>query len=452
MEKTNLIMDYNDKPSTGKWITLSFQHVFAMFSATVLVPLLTGLPISIALFSSGIGTLIYILCTKGKVPMYLGSSFAYIAYINTTLWAVGENGDILTGTQNPNGGYGAMIAGVVAVGLVYCIVALIIKFLGTKWIEKILPPVVVGPMIIVIGLSLASSAVSNTGLTADPNWKNIVVALATLLFTAILSIKGKGFIKIIPFLLGICFGYVLSVILNFLPGDEIMDLSALKEVVTHPSEWFKIPEFTIIGWKDAELGAGISMAKLNFSYVLAAIPIAFATICEHIGDHQVLGKITGKNYMEEPGLSRTLLGDGIATSVAGLMGSVPNTSYGENTAVVGMSKIGSVWVTGLAAIIAVLLSFCNVFTVLISTIPSAVMGGICLILYGFIASNGLRVLIDNKTDMNDSRNVIIVSVMLIIGLGGAVLYKFTGMALASLFGIILNLVLPKEKAEEIKQE
>lgn len=447
MENKELLMDYNDKPTLGKWLVLSFQHIFAMFSATVLVPLLTGLPISIALFSSGVGTLIYILCTKGKVPMYLGSSFAYIAYINTVLYSIDASGNKIT---NPEGGYGALIVGVVGIGLVYCIVALIIKFIGTKWIEKLLPPVVVGPMIIVIGLSLAGSAVSNTGLTENPSWKMIVVSLSTLIFTAILSIKGKGFIKIIPFLLGICFGYLVSIILNLLPGDKILDLSLLKETFLTSSKWFKIPEFTILGPENKELGLGINMAKLNFSFVLSGIPIAFATICEHIGDHQVLGKITKKNYLEDPGLSRTLLGDGIATAAAGLIGSVPNTSYGENTAVVGMSKIGSVWVTGLAAIIAILLSFCNLFTVFISTIPSAVMGGICLILYGFIASNGLRVLVDNKIDMNDSRNVIIVSVMLIIGLGGAVLYKFTGMALASIFGICLNLILPKEK--KIKSE
>lgn len=455
MENKQLIMDYNDKPSNGKWITLSFQHVFAMFSATVLVPILTGLPISIALFSSGIGTLIYILCTKGKVPMYLGSSFAYIAYINSVLYMIKDNGEVEVdefGNRilNADGGRGALIAGVVAIGIVYCLVAILIKIIGTKWIEKLLPPIVVGPMIIIIGLCLAGSAVNNTGLTQNPNWKMIVVSISTLLITALLAIKGKGFIKIIPFLLGIVGGYLVAIIVNFLPGDQILNLTELKEVVTTPYKWFAIPSFTIAGWKDADLGAGIHMAKLQFGFVLSAIPIAFATICEHIGDHQVLSRITGHDYAKDPGLDKTLIGDGVATAVAGLIGSVPNTSYGENTAVVGMSKIGSVWVTGLAAILAILLSFCNVFTALIASIPSAVMGGICLILYGFIASNGLKVLIDNKTDMNNSRNVIIVSVMLIIGIGGAVLYKFTGMALASIFGIVLNLILPKEKV--IKEE
>lgn len=449
-----MLLDYNEKPSTGRWITLSFQHVFAMFSATVLVPILTGLPISIALFSAGVGTLIYILCTKGKVPMFLGSSFAYLGYMSTVLYITNDNGDLL---PNPDGGRGALIAGVVLVGLIYIIVSLIIKFVGKNWLHKLLPPIVVGPMIIVIGLCLAGSAVSNAGLNINGSfievikngsWKSIVISLTTLIVTAILAIRGKGFFKIIPFLIGIIAGYLIGLVINWLPGAHVFNFEELINTVTTPSQWFKLPEITLIGWKDADLGLGISMAKVKFTYLIPVIPLALATICEHIGDHQVLGNITGKDYTINPGLDKTLLGDGIATLFAGVIGSVPNTSYGENTAVVGMTKVGSVWVTGLAAIIAILLSFFNVFTQLIHTIPNAVMGGVCLVLYGFIAANGLKVLVDAKVNIHSTRNIIIISIMLIIGLGGAKIFGFTGMSLASIFGILLNLILPKEKNNE----
>lgn len=439
-----MLLGANDRPKTGKWIALSFQHVFAMFSATVLVPMLTGLPISVALFSSGIGTLIYILCTKKKVPIYLGSSFAYITYIISASTMVG-------------GGIGAAMTGILVVGLIYMIVSLIIALVGSDWLNKLLPPVVVGPMIMVIGLGLASTACQSAGLTvtsgALQDWRVIVVALATMFITACVSIKAKGFLKVIPFLIGICGGYILAVVLGFIPFQgygALVDFSELKEVILTPSKWFALPEFKILGWKDQELGAGISMVKLNFAAALNVIPLAFVTMCEHIGDHKVLGSITGKDYIKDPGLHRTLLGDGVATAFAALIGGPANTSYGENTSVVGITKIGSVWVTGLAAVIAVLLSFFNVFTTFISTIPGAVMGGVCLILYGFIASNGLKTLIDSKVDMTKTRNLIIISVMLVIGIGGATIsygiVTFSGMALAAIVGIILDKTLPRNEA------
>lgn len=439
-----MLLGANDRPKTGKWIALSFQHVFAMFSATVLVPMLTGLPISVALFSSGIGTLIYILCTKKKVPIYLGSSFAYITYIISASTMVG-------------GGIGAAMTGILVVGLIYMIVSLIIALVGSNWLNKLLPPVVVGPMIMVIGLGLASTACQSAGLTvtsgALQDWRVIVVALATMFITACVSIKAKGFLKVIPFLIGICGGYILAVVLGFIPFQgygALIDFSELKEVILTPSKWFALPEFKILGWKDQELGAGISMVKLNFAAALNVIPLAFVTMCEHIGDHKVLGSITGEDYIKDPGLHRTLLGDGVATAFAALIGGPANTSYGENTSVVGITKIGSVWVTGLSAIIAVLLSFFNVFTTFISTIPGAVMGGVCLILYGFIASNGLKTLIDSKVDMTKTRNLIIISVMLVIGIGGATIsygiVTFSGMALAAIVGIILDKTLPRNEA------
>lgn len=444
MKQNNLILDYNEKPAKkSQWFFLSFQHVFAMFSATVLVPLLTGLPISTALFASGVGTLIYILCTKGRVPIYLGSSFAYISYIQTVLAST-----VLTG--NPS--YGPALTGLVAVGLIYVIVALIIKFVGVKWIHKLLPPVVIGPMIMVIGLGLAGSAVSNTGLVVGGDWRSMIVAVLTVIIVGIIAIRGKGFLKIIPFLIGIIGGYLIALALNWIGDTRLIDFTELANVIKDPKQWFALPKFIFLGWKDAELGAGISMAKVSFAAVISVIPLSFVTISEHIGDHEVLGSITGKNYLEEPGLHRTLMGDGIATAFAGLIGGPANTSYGENTSVVGMTKVGSVWVTGGAAIIAILLSFCNIFTTFIATIPAAVMGGVCLILYGFIASNGLKVMFDKKVDLTKTRNIVIISVMLVIGLGGAAikitdLSSLTGMALSMIFGILLNLILPKEKEE-----
>ncbi len=447
-------LDAKYLPPKGRLILLSFQHVFAMFSATILVPMLTGLPISVALFASGIGTLIYILCTKAKVPIYLGSSFAYIEYIlAVSVYVTLESGEKVISS------YGPALTGLVFVGLIYVIVALLIKLFGTAWLNKTLPPVVIGPMIMVIGLGLSGSAISNTGLILKGDWRSVVVSLGTLLIVSFTAIRSKGFLKVIPFLIGIVGGYLIAIGLNFIPNGShvLIDFGPLKEVITNPSKWFGLPELTIMGWKDQGLFANISMYKVSFGALLTVIPLAFATICEHIGDHKVLGEITHQNYLDDPGLSKTLMGDGIATAVAGLIGAPANTSYGENTSVIGMTKVGSVWVTGCAAILAIILSFCNIFTTLIATIPAAVMGGVCLILYGFIAANGLRTLIDAKIDLTSTRNLIIISVMLVIGIGGAAIYNpqgmkvFTSVALSAIIGVILNLILPNEKNNKIEE-
>lgn len=447
-EKETLNPGY--KPPKRKWFLLSVQHVFAMFSATVLVPMLTGLPISVALFASGVGTLIYILCTKGKVPIYLGSSFAYIAYICVAAGVIKNDAGVIISADL----YGPAFTGIILVGLIYCIVAGIIKVFGIGWLIKLLPPVVVGPMIMVIGLSLAGSAIGNTGMVENGDWRAIIVSLSTMLIIAFLAIKAKGFLKVVPFLMGIIGGFIIAEIFDRIPNGSHNLVANMKfiDVLKNPSEWFSLPKFAILGWKDAELGAGISMYQINFSAAISVIPLAFATICEHIGDHHVLGSITGKNYLKDPGLHRTLLGDGLATMFAGFIGGPANTSYGENTSVVGMTKIGSVWVTGGAAVIAILLSFCNLFTTLISIIPASVMGGVCLILYGFIASNGLKILFDKKINLGVTRNLVIISVMLIVGIGGAIipLYgvaKITPVALSAILGLLLNVILPKEKNE-----
>ena len=427
-----MILGVREKPKTGKWLALSFQHVFAMFGATILVPFLTGLPISVALFASGAGTLIYILCTNAKVPVYLGSSFAYIGVVA----AVSGYAD--TGTGN----YASALTGLFVVGLIYAIISIIIKFVGKKWIEIALPPIVIGPMIMIIGLGLSGVAIGNSGLSGG-SWKDMLTALVAFAIVILVAMKGKNFIKIIPFLFGIIGGYVFASII----GN--VDFSNLLEVITHPGQWFRIPEFMFLGCKDGSatvLGSQITFYHINLTSVLTIDPLAFVTAVEHIVDHAVLSKIVGKDFLHDPGLDKTLLGDGLATAFAAMIGGPANTTYGENTSVVGMTKVASVWVIGGAAVIAIILSFFNVFTTLISTIPASVMGGISIILYGFIASNGLRVLLDSKVNMSNLRNLIIVASMLVIGLGGSILqigtFQIYDMSFAAIVGIVLNFILP----------
>ena len=430
-KKSNLILDVNEKPSIGKWIILAFQHVFAMFGATILVPILVNsaagaevLTIPVTLVASGIGTLIYILCTKGKSPVYLGSSFAFIAPITAAYL---------------KGGVSGAMTGIMAVGLIYVIFAIIIKIIGKNWLDKLLPPVVIGPMIMIIGLGLAPSAISQIGLSSGAalEWQSIVVALVAFLTTAIVAVAAKGFLKVIPFLIGIVAGYLAGVAVG------IVDFTPITEAAV-----VGVPNFLI---------PFVSYTP-NFSAILTIAPIALVTIAEHIGDHTALSAIMNRDLLKDPGLDRTLLGDGIATFVAGAIGGPANTTYGENTSVVGMTKVASVWVIGLAAVIAIVLGFFTKFTALISTIPIAVLGGVSLLLYGFISVNGLKVLIQNQVDFNNTKNVIVASAMLVLGLGGATIsivsgdlaVTISGMSLAAIVGIILNLCLPTEKSEEDK--
>lgn len=430
-KKSNLILDVNEKPSIGKWIILAIQHVFAMFGATILVPILVNsaagaevLTIPVTLVASGIGTLIYILCTKGKSPVYLGSSFAFIAPITAAYL---------------KGGVSGAMTGIMAVGLIYVIFAIIIKLIGKNWLDKLLPPVVIGPMIMIIGLGLAPSAISQIGLSSGAalEWQPIVVALVAFLTTAIVAVAAKGFLKVIPFLIGIVAGYLAGVAVG------IVDFTPITEAAIVGVPNFLIPFVTYTP---------------NFSAILTIAPIALVTIAEHIGDHTALSAIMNRDLLKDPGLDRTLLGDGIATFVAGAIGGPANTTYGENTSVVGMTKVASVWVIGLAAVIAIVLGFFTKFTALISTIPNAVLGGVSLLLYGFISVNGLKVLIQNQVDFNNTKNVIVASAMLVLGLGGATIsivsgdlaVTISGMSLAAMVGIILNLCLPTEKVEEDK--
>ena len=420
----DLLLDVNQRPSAGKGILLSFQHVFAMFGATILVPLILGMPVSVALFASGVGTLIYMISTGFKVPVYLGSSFAFITAMSLAMKEMG--GDV-----------SAAQTGVILTGLVYVLVAAGVRFAGTKWIDKLLPPIIIGPMIIVIGLGLAGSAVTNAGLVADGNWKNALVAVVTFLIAAFINTKGKGFLRIIPFLFAIIGGYLFALTLDLVDFTPVLK-----------ANWFEIPGFYL------PFSTGGAFKEYNLYFgpeTIAILPIAIVTISEHIGDHTVLGQICGRQFLKEPGLHRTLLGDGIATSVSAFLGGPANTTYGENTGVIGMTRIASVSVIRNAAFIAIALSFLGKFTALISTIPNAVLGGMSILLYGVIASNGLKVLIKERVDFAQMRNLIIASAMLVLGLGGAILklgpVTLSGTALSAMTGIILNLILPHENKD-----
>ena len=420
----DLLLDVDQRPSAGKGILLSFQHVFAMFGATILVPLILGMPVSVALFASGVGTLIYMIATGFRVPVYLGSSFAFITAMSLAMKELG--GDV-----------SAAQTGVILTGFIYVLVAASVRFAGTKWIDKLLPPIIIGPMIIVIGLGLAGSAVTNAGLVADGNWKNALVAVVTFLIAAFINTKGKGFLRIIPFLFAIIGGYLFALTLGLVDFTPVLK-----------ANWFEIPGFYL------PFNTGGAFKEYNLYFgpeTIAILPIAIVTISEHIGDHTVLGQICGRQFLKEPGLHRTLLGDGIATSVSAFLGGPANTTYGENTGVIGMTRIASVSVIRNAAFIAIALSFLGKFTALISTIPNAVLGGMSILLYGVIASNGLKVLIKERVDFAQMRNLIIASAMLVLGLGGAILklgpVTLSGTALSAMTGTILNLILPYENKD-----
>jgi len=419
--KVNLLLDVDQNPPFAKGLLLSLQHVFAMFGATILVPLILGMPVSVALFASGLGTLIYMVATQFKVPVYLGSSFAFISAMAFAI-------------KQMNGDVSAAQSGVVLVGLVYVAVAFAVKLIGTKWIDRLLPPIVIGPMIMVIGLGLANSAVTNAGFIKDGTVQQISVAIVTFLITAFINTKAKGFLKIIPFLFGIIGGYIVAVLFGLVDFTPVLE-----------ADWIAIPQLYL------PFSTNGFFKEYHWYFgpeTWAILPVAVVTIAEHIGDHTVLSQICGRQFLKNPGLHRTLIGDGIATSVSAFIGGPANTTYGENTGVVGMTRIASVSVIRNAALFAIGLSFLGKFTALISTIPNAVLGGMSIMLYGVIASNGLKVLIEKQVDFREVRNLIIASSMLVLGLGGAILelgpVTLSGTALCALAGVILNLVLPKE--------
>lgn len=422
------VLDIHDKPTPVQLVTLSFQHMFAMFGSTILVPQLVGLSPAIALLTSGIATLFFLLITKFQVPAYLGSSFAFIAPILLAAGGLDDNGL----SVNP----GNAMIGAMAVGVTYGIVSLIIWKSGYKWIMKILPPIVVGPVIMVIGLGLSGTAVGMAmNVDGEYNLLHFSAALVTLFTAIVFTIFFKGILSTMPILIGLIVGYGYSIFIG------IVNFEPIKE-----AKMFAVPHFIIPG--------------VNYDFtitstiLLAMVPIVIVTISEHIGHQLVLGKVVNRDYIKEPGLHRSLLGDGFGTLISAFIGGPPKTTYGENIGVLAITRVYSVYVIAGAAVVAIVLSFFGKAMAVIATIPTAVLGGVSILLFGIIASSGLRMLVDNHVDFGNSRNLVIASVILVIGIGGAKFIvteslSLEGMALAAIIGVVLNAILPGKKEADI---
>ena len=405
---------------TPRMLVLGLQHMFAMFGATVLVPILVqgyGLPLSIqtTLLFAGLGTLLFHVCTKFKVPAFLGSSFAYLGGFSTVATMPAYEG------LDPKTKLAYALGGIVIAGLLYLVLALLFKVLGAKKVMRYFPPIVTGPMIIMIGLNLSGSAINN----ASTCWWLALVAMAIIV---VANIWGKGMVKIIPILLGVVGSYIVAVI----AGQ--VDFSGVSE-----ASFLGLQQFVI--------------AKFDVSAILVMAPIAIAAMMEHIGDISAISSTTGKNFIEDPGLHRTLVGDGLATAFAGFFGGPANTTYGENTGVLALSKVYDPRVVRLAAIYAIILSFSPKFDALVNSIPAAIVGGVSFILYGMISAVGVRNIVENQVDLTKSRNLIIAAVMFVSGLGfssvggitftvGGAAVTLSGLAIAALCGVILNAILP----------
>ncbi len=430
-EKVTQVIGVDEKPTKGKWLALSLQHMFAMFGATILVPQLVGLSPAIALLTSGIATIIFIMITKFQVPAYLGSSFAFI----TPMLVFTQAGDV-----------GSAMLGSILVAITYSIVALFIWKTGYKWIMRILPPIVVGPVIIVIGLGLAPTAINMASFIevngeSVYSLKHLSAAAVTLLIAIVVLIFFKGLLSLMPVLIGIIGGYIYALFIG------IVDFQPVRE-----ASWFAIPKF-VLPVIDYDVQFTLTMATVM-------VPVVIVTISEHIGHQLVLGRVVGRNYIKEPGLHRSILGDGIGTLISGLIGGPPKTTYGENIGVLAMTRVYSVYVILGAAIFAIVFSFFGKVMAAISTIPSAVLGGVSILLFGMIASAGLRMLVDHNIDFGSQRNLVIASVILVLGIGGAMLdvllfekyqIQISSMALAAITGVLLNLLLPGRPKELIDE-
>ncbi|HQA59871.1 MAG: solute carrier family 23 protein [Tepidanaerobacteraceae bacterium] len=386
----------------GQLLILGLQHAFTMFGATVLVPILTGISVSVALFTAGIGTLWFHLVTNRKVPIFLGSSFAFIAPVALAVKEMGIP---------------AAQGGIIVAGLLYCAMAAFIHFLGPKFMESLLPPIVTGPIIMVIGLNLAPTAIES----ASENW---FIAIAVLMVVAYVNLYAKGFLRMLPVISGIIVGYILCLFAN------LVDFTPIREAA-----WFAVPDF--------------SLPVFNLSAIGLIAPVAIASMVEHVGDILSVGATVEEDFVKDPGLPRTLIGDGIATTLAGLLGGPANTTYSENTGVLALTRVWKPEVMRVAAVIAIGLSFVQKLGAAIRTIPAPVIGGISIVLFGMIASVGVRTVVENQIDFKQPRNLFISSVILVVGIGGAVInfgggLQIGGMGLAAILGIILNQVLPRE--------
>ncbi|WP_427181311.1 uracil permease [Paenibacillus sp. TC-CSREp1] len=406
----------NQKMAFGPGSLLSLQHLFAMFGSTVLVPNLFGVDPSMILLMNGIGTLLYILMCKGKIPAYLGSSFAFIAPVMAVL------------KGHPENGYSMALGAFIVTGIVFCIVALIIKYAGTGWINVVFPPAVMGAIVALIGLELVPVAAQMAGLinsdpVNNPGWvpqaKPIILSMVTLGITVIGAVTFRGFPKIIHILIGIVVGYILGYSMGLVNTDKISDANfiSLPTITTPAFDW---------------------------SVILTILPVALVVIVEHIGHLLVTSSIVGKDLSKDPGLHRSLLGNGVSTILSGFVGSTPNTTYGENIGVMALTRVYSIYVIGGAAVIAILLSFSGTFSALVANIPVPVMGGVSLLLFGVIAASGLRILVEQKVDFAKPTNLILTTLVLVIGLSGTEISFYgvhlKGMALATIAGMLLSLL------------
>ncbi len=418
---------------TASVIILGLQHMFAMFGSTVLVPLLTGLSVSTTLLFAGVGTLLFHLVTKGKVPAFLGSSFAFLG----GYFAIAPK--LADGSSNIE-----MIPyacfGVACAGLLYLVMAALIKLFSAQKVMKFFPPIVTGPIIIAIGLTLSQSAIDG----CSTNW---TIALVAIVVVILCNVFGKGMIKIVPILIGVIASYVVAICMGEVDFSGVVSAS-----------WVGLPiekEYTILALFDENFDASMLITS-----IVTIMPIALATIVEHIGDISAISSTTGKNYIKEPGLHRTLLGDGIATTLASLFGAPANTTYGENTGVLNLSKVYDPFVVRLAAVFAIIFSFCPKFAAIIQAMPTATVGGISLILYGMISAVGVRNVVENQVDFTKTRNVIIAALILVLSIGinysaagsisfnlGSITISLSGLAVGALTGIILNAILPENDYE-----
>ena len=449
----NLVYGIKDRPSFGKTILFALQQLLAIMAATIAVPAIVGNGMSqtAALFGAGVGTLVYLILTKFRSPVFLGSSFAFL----------GSMAAAFAGGVSMQLGYLGLILGALFAGLVYVVIAIVVKLCGVKWINKIMPAVVIGPTVAIIGLSLAGNAIGDLfsggikvdGASVCSPYVALICGLVTLAVTMLCSVYGKKMLKMIPFIIGILAGYVLAAIFTAIgnaTGNDafrVINFSLFKDIT-----W--IPGFTF-------LTASKGFAELSGSYVatiaVAYIPVAFVVFAEHIADHKNLSSIVGTDLLEEPGLHRTLLGDGIGSFAGALFGGCPNTTYGESIGCVAISGNASVITILTTAILAIVISFFGPFATFLATIPSCVMGGVCIALYGFIAVSGLKML--QKVDLNDNRNLFVASVILIAGVGGMTLsfgsVTITEVACALILGILANVMLGgkgRKAAEETEKK
>ena len=438
----NLVYGIKDKPKFPQLLVFAFQQVLAILAATIAVPAIigNGMSQSAALFGAGVGTLVYQLFTKFKSPVYLGSSFAFIGSMSAAF----------AGAVSNAAGYAGLLIGTAFAGLVYVVIAIVIKFVGVKWLEKLLPAAVIGPTVAIIGLSLAGNAVGDltTGKVEGCNpFVALVCGLVTLFAVMLFSVYGKKMMKLIPFILGILAGYVVATIFTVIGiATDNVALKVINFSVFKDMAIFGVPEFTFL---TAAKGAQEISASYIATVAVAYIPVAFVVFAEHIADHKNLSTVIGQNLLEEPGLHRTLLGDGVGSIAGAFFGGCPNTTYGESVGCVAITRNASVITITTAAIMCIVISFFGPFVTFLASIPNCVMGGVCFALYGFIAVSGLKMV--QKVDLNQSKNLFVVSVILIAGIGGFTLtfgkVTLTSIACALILGIITNLVLSRGKEE-----